>query len=225
MTSIRSFSQILVEERRLDSPRARRFIDIIAEESARMTRLLDNILDVKRMESGQVDLASVSVDLRDVVHEAAAVMGGLAERQSVRLECALGNSRVEVVVDPDRLKQVIINLLSNAIKFMDGDRRTVRVTLEVEGPMARVRVADSGPGIDPEVRPSLFTTFARGWKQRAGKAKGSGLGLAISRQIVTALGGDIRLEDTGPEGSTFTLRLPLARQPVAARTARHEAAE
>jgi len=209
MTSIRSFAELLSESKDLDPERTRHFVGIIHQESQRLTRLLDEILDLSRMEKQQMDWHLEEADAGRVLADAAAAMAGLAEREGVRLTVSPAPA-TPVRVDVDRLKQVLLNLLSNAIKFNTSEQPRVTGSVALAGDWVEIRVADNGPGIPPEDRDRLFTKFARGWRERPGKAKGSGLGLVISAQIVRAFGGDIRLERCGPAGTTFCVALPLA---------------
>ncbi len=207
MTSIRSFSELLNDRRDLDPERSRRFIQIIHEESERLTRLLDEILDLGRMERDQMEWNLERVDAAKVLADAADTMAGLAERQGVALELQVPVAGW-VEADPDRLKQVFLNLLSNAIKFNTAGRRFVRGSVTLNEDRVEIRVADNGPGVPSSEHERLFTKFARGWRERAGQAKGSGLGLAISAQIVRSFGGTIVLERSSAEGSTFCVTLP-----------------
>ncbi|GAB5470693.1 MAG: ATP-binding protein [Rhodospirillales bacterium] len=209
MTSIRSFSELLNDTPTLDGERTRRFVSIIHQESQRLTRLLDEILDLGRMEKDQMQWNLATVDCAEILAEATAAMSGLAERKGVSLDCDSAPAS-PVHVDADRLKQVLLNLLSNAIKFNTSARPQVQGRLSRLPERVEIRIRDNGPGIAAEERDRLFTKFARGWQERAGQAKGSGLGLAISAQIVRAFHGEIVLEDSGPQGSTFCIRLPLA---------------
>jgi hypothetical protein len=227
MTAIRSFSELLAEEESLDGARARRFIGVIEAESERMTRLLNEILDLSRIESGQIALAVERLDLAERVADAIASMSGLAERWGVDIAYEPPTGPIDVEADADRLKQVLVNLLSNAIKFAGPERPAIVVRCARGGGEATVEIADNGPGIGEDVRDRLFTKFSRGWRQPGAAAgdhpdrrelQGSGLGLAISRQIATAMGGRLELAGTGPGGSVFRLALPV--HAPAARAAR-----
>ncbi|MDQ0315970.1 sensor histidine kinase [Amorphus orientalis] len=208
MTSIRSFAELLAQDEGLDEDRARRFIAIIDEESRRLTRLLDEILDLNRMESGEVNWTIEATDAGVVLSEAMDVMSGLAERRGVALVLeSPGPAPVEV--DADRLKQVLVNILSNAIKFNTSAAPAVTASVRIEDGLVDIRISDNGPGISADERAHLFTKFGRAWTGRAGDAKGSGLGLAISMQIMRVLSGDIRLVSTGSGGSEFSVTLPV----------------
>jgi len=217
MTSIRSFSEFLNDQPDLDPERARRFIGIIFRESERLTRLLDEILDLGRMERDRMEWNLERVDAGQILSDAAATMAGLAERDGVVLTIERPAPAL-VEVDPDRLKQVFLNLLSNAVKFNTSERPTVLGSLRTLGQRVEIRVEDNGPGVSEGERGRLFTKFGRGWRDRAGRAKGSGLGLAICAQILRAFGGFIALERSSPKGSVFCVTLPLtqAEAPVSA---------
>lgn len=212
MTSIRSFAEILVDDDRIGSDQSRRFLGIIQNESQRLTRLLDEILDISRMESGGADWSLVAADARDIARQSIALMMGQAGEQQHRLVDRLGEQPMLVHVAPDRLQQVFVNLLSNAIKYNTrADPTTWIETVDCADPAyIEIHVRDNGPGIPPEDQEMLFAKFARGWNAQARSQEGSGLGLAISRQIMLQLGGSLTLAGSGPEGSTFAIRLQKA---------------
>lgn len=224
MTSIRSFSEMLVEQaadagpQALEGEQAQRFLSIIQHESVRLTRLLDQILDLNRMENGQLDWELERVDLVDVARNALETMQGLAQNSRVELIDALGDASLPVWADSDRLKQVFVNLLSNAIKFNDAHERggTGRVWIEIDrkalssAGLSAIAVRDNGPGVPPAEQQTLFSKFSRGWKEGARRPVGSGLGLAISKQIMLQFGGELLLTASSPNGSSFAVRLPRA---------------
>ncbi|MCR9221255.1 MAG: sensor histidine kinase [Alphaproteobacteria bacterium] len=231
MTSIRSFSEMLVEQgaeggaAALEGEQAQRFLSIIQHESVRLTRLLDQILDLNRMENGQLDWELQEVDLADIAREAAETMRGLAQNGDVALIDGLGDARLPVLADPDRLKQVFVNLLSNAIKFNDAAERggAAKVWLELErrpagsgGAVCAVAIRDNGPGVPPAEQQTLFSKFSRGWKEGSRRPTGSGLGLAISKQIMLQFGGELLMTASSPAGSSFAVRLPHAERALQA---------
>ncbi|MEQ8964857.1 MAG: sensor histidine kinase [Azospirillaceae bacterium] len=218
MTSIRSFSEILVEEGAADTAETRRFLEIIRQESERLTRLLDEILDLSRLEGGAVEWSLARVDAGRVVREAAETMRGLARRRGVAIDVEIDDTPVPVVTDADRLKQVFVNLLSNAIKYNDSEapRAWVECGRATDDPgRVEFRVRDNGPGIPAAERDHIFSKFARGWAESPGRAPGAGLGLAISRQIVQQLGGELHLAETEGGGATFVVTLAAADAQVA----------
>ncbi|MEZ5665952.1 MAG: sensor histidine kinase [Alphaproteobacteria bacterium] len=211
MTSIRSFSEILLELKDLDSEQARRFLDIIVNESQRLTRLLDEILDLSRLENADVPWPVQVFDPDAVLADAVATMSGLAERAATRIETAPPGRAALVRADRDRLKQVFINLLSNAIKYNDAADPRVSVRSEVRDGRYQVHIADNGPGIAEADQAVIFSKFARGWDAGERSSGGSGLGLAIARQIVQQFGGRIWVVSTKGAGATFSVSLPLVR--------------
>lgn len=208
MTSIRSFAELLSEAETLDTPHSRRFIEILQHESERLTRLLDEILDLSAMESGQIAWHVQPVDAATVLRESVDTMSSLAERNGVELVQAIPHETVTVMADADRLKQVFLNLLSNAIKFADPADGRVRAVVETEGADVVVAIVDNGSGVPTTIRDRLFSKFGRDWLNEA-PAGGSGLGLAICRQITERLGGTITLAESSTSGSRFEVRLPL----------------
>lgn len=211
MTSIRSFSKILVSQDDLEPDQVSRFLHIIQQESERLTRLLDEILDLGRMESGQADWFLEEADASNIVLDAVETMRGLAQEHGVRVEYALTDRHMPVTVDPDRLKQVFINLLSNAIKFNESADPVIHVEAlpHVVGGMWEIRIRDNGPGILPADQVNLFTKFSRSWNDRSKHRRGSGLGLAISRQIMRQLGGNLSLVHSDSNGSCFAVSIPV----------------
>ena len=207
MTSIRSFSEILADRPDLDAEESHRFLAIIRHESERLTRLLDEILDLSSMESGQEAWAMVPVDAGQVVREALDSMRGLAAAHGVTLDSSLPRGDTPVLADADRLKQVIVNLVSNAIKYNDAQAPHVWIELRDDGrETVTIAVRDNGRGIPPEAREALFSKFSRGWNDLSRARGGSGLGLAISRQIMQQLGGSLEFDAEAGE-TTFVVQL------------------
>ena len=206
MTSIRSFAEVLLEEEGLTQEDRERFVGIIHQESLRLTRLLDEILDLNRMDAGDLDLRLVRLDPATTLHESVAAMAGFAHQRGVTLEDAVPAKLPEVIADADRLKQVLINLIHNAIKFNDAREPEVRVSAEVSGREVVLSVSDNGPGVPAADQTVLFRKLPR----RGGEREGSGLGLAICRQIVEAHRGRIELRPGVGKGARFEVVLPQA---------------
>ncbi len=215
MTSIRSFAEILGDMQDIDTETARRFLGIIREESQRLTRLLDEILDLSFLESGRVTFNLAPVRLAEVIDRALGATEGLLTSASVPIAKAYAGSDLIVETDFDRVAQVIINLISNSAKYGAGDPPGITISVGETADGAWIDVADRGPGIAPDKREEVFEKFARlGEANLAGSA---GLGLPISREIMRNLGGDIRVLPNAP-GAVFRVVLPR-------RAARASAAE
>ena len=207
MTSIRSLSEILLETRDIGREQAERFLHIIHEESIRMTRLLDGILDLRLLEGEQDDWPLAPIDPELALDRALSVCQGLASRSNLPLQSGARAGTLQVEGDSDRLSQVFINLISNAIKYNTHERPFVRVSSAVVDGCYQVLVEDNGPGIRPGEREKIFLKFARGWTQTG--TPGAGLGLAISWQIMRRLGGALDLLPATGCGACFRVTLKV----------------
>lgn len=215
LTSIRSFSEILFDNPGLDTEERSRFLTIIVKESERLTRLINQILDLAKMEAGRMEWQLDDIDPRTVIEEALAVSSGLLAEKSVRLEVKIDSLLPRVHVDRDRLMQVVVNLLSNAVKFCDENHGLVVISAETRDEGLYVSVADNGPGVAPENRRMIFEKFQQANEALTDRPGGSGLGLAISRQVVEYFGGRIWVESVPGHGAKFAFTIPLERAPVA----------
>jgi PAS domain S-box-containing protein len=201
LASIRGYAQIM--QRRGEY--LERGIEVILTQSRRLERLIGDLLDVSRVEAGQLHLRREETDLVALALSAADQARALTRAHAVRFEGPGGPLLGRW--DRDRLEQVFQNLLANAMKYSpDGGAIVVRV--ENQGCEARVSVTDQGPGIPPEALPALFGRFFRTAEARASGAEGLGLGLYISRSLIEAHGGRIWADSTLGQGSTFTFALP-----------------
>jgi len=202
MTSIRSFSEILRDGERIGPDDRARYSSIIHDEAQRLTRLLDDLLDLSVLESGQGALNEQPASLHDIVDRALAVTAGRGARLRVERD---GNDRIALQTDPDRLAQVFINLIANAEKYCDAAAPVLRISVR-EGPGAvSIDFADNGSGIPKDSQAVIFEKFSRLSDTRA--AGGAGLGLAICREIMTRLGGQIGYLP-GQGGAAFRVTLP-----------------
>ncbi len=228
LTSIRAFSEMLHDDPDMAADDRTRFLGIIVGEAERLTRLINQILDFAKLESGRVEWDIERLDLAPLLQTTAESVGQLFRDKGTvfTLELPDDGHPVWVDVDRDRLKQVIINLLSNAVKFVPPVTGLIRMTLTHDAGFARVAVKDNGPGIAEEYQPIIFERFRQGGNTMTDKPQGTGLGLPISREIVEHFGGQLWVESAGvfdastdasaspataAGGSTFLFTLPLAR--------------
>ena len=209
LTSIRSFGEILFDKPDIEPSQRRQFLGVIISESERLTRLINQILDLAKMEAGSMDWEMSEVDAGEAIREALAAMSSLISDKSINLELMLPENLPHVYADRDRLIQVVINLLSNAVKFSNGPEPTLNITAEADGDALLVRVADNGPGIPDGVGEIIFEKFQQVGDPLTNKPKGTGLGLPISRQIVEHFGGKIWFEKAA-RGADFRFTLPFA---------------
>lgn len=204
MTSIRSFSDILLNNRDIHETEKLRFLGIIQDESLRLTRLLDGILDVNQMESGKPAWETGPFDPDAAIDQAMESCEALARAAKVTLRRPHRARKAVILGDRDRFAQVFINLISNAIRYNSNPRPTVSVSSSLRNGLYEARVIDNGPPIPQGERERIFAKFARGTAPRQG---GTGLGLAISRQIIERFGGEIYCAETAEAGVTFVVRL------------------
>ncbi|MCK9517134.1 MAG: sensor histidine kinase [Ottowia sp.] len=214
MTSIRSLSEILRGTEDIEHAQARRFVGIIHDESIRLTRLLDGILDMSSLEADEQPWQLQPTDPEAILDRAIRACEGIAYDRGLLVFGGprVGSGRIQVAADPDRLNQVFINLVSNAIKYNVNPKPYVRISSSAEGSDYAVLFEDNGPGIRADERERIFLKFSRGWAHTRTGTQGTGLGLAISHQIMRRLGGTLELlPDTG-QGARFRVRMTLATQ-------------
>ena len=216
LTSIRSFSEILSEPAGLPPEQAERYLAIIQSETQRLTRLLDTILDLTRLEQGQADWAMAEVDPALTLEDAAAATGGLFRGTHCDVEVKIEPAERMVHADRDRLMQVFINLLSNAAKFADPGHGHVRVAGKNHSGGYLFEVSDNGEGVRPQDQQIIFEKFAKARDRNTGRPSGSGLGLTISRHIVEHHGGRIWVRSPPGQGATFSVFLPGVGETVGA---------
>lgn len=204
---LRGTAEMLVGDyERLDDDHRLRLLSMLLATSGRLSALVDDVLDMASIESGQLRFDIRALDLVDIVRRAAADVDPAHER--IHLDARAGS--IAVSGDERRVWQVVTNLLTNALKFSPA-AEPVHVVIEIDGGAARVSVTDRGHGVPADAAGSLFEPFGRAPAATgaAGQA-GTGLGLYIARSLVTAQGGDITVNSAPGAGSTFSFTLPLA---------------
>jgi two-component system sensor histidine kinase VicK len=191
------------------------YLEALSEEADRQTRLVEDILQISRIDAGRLEIRSQVTSLNDLVDVTVTSQKLLAENRGLSLECALVEPTPMVLVDPDRTIQVLTNLATNAIQYTPkGGQIVVSTgTIETGGRQwALVTVADTGMGIPEHEIPNVFDRFFRGEQPRLMQVPGTGLGLAIVKEIVELQGGQVTVESEVEKGTTFTVWLPLAEQ-------------
>tara|TARA_R110001583_G_scaffold9096_2_gene42862 strand:+ start:17027 stop:19792 length:2766 start_codon:yes stop_codon:yes gene_type:complete len=214
LTSIRAFAEILRDSSQLPDEKRQHFLGVIVHESQRLSRLIEEILDLARLESGRLTLNPVPLDLAALTRHSIDAIAHLHEERGIVLDVSLEADPAMVVGDHDRLEQVIINLLDNAGKFADREQPKVRLTLYRHRRHFRLSVEDNGAGISEDERERVFEKFhqiQQGDDVPRGRPRGSGLGLPISRGIIAHQGGRLWVEDAkNLGGACLTLELPAA---------------
>ena len=229
LTSIRMFSELLSEGKVADEAQRKHFLQIISGETARLTRLINNVLDFARIERGEKKYHFERCDLKEVVHDTVESYRPQLEAKGFALQVSLPTEAVTVNADCDALAQVLVNLLSNAEKYSgsgkeivvelrrqgdletsrQGDKDSRQVPLTSGPSVATLRVLDCGPGVPRGVEEKIFEQFYRANDSLSSGIQGSGLGLTLARQIARAHGGDVRYE-AREGGSSFVVTIPIA---------------
>ncbi|MBI3912267.1 MAG: PAS domain-containing protein [Armatimonadetes bacterium] len=193
----------------------RESVDHILQAGRHLLQLINEVLDIARIESGRIYLSIEPVLVREVLQETWELIEPLAEQQHVRLSDEVTDTADQYVrADHQRLKQVLLNLLANAVKYnREGGTVTVFCEAATNGWLC-LKVSDTGPGIPPGKMHRLFTPFDRLGAEQTG-VEGTGLGLALSKRLVTAMGGNLGVETMDGQGSTLWVELPLAEGPMA----------
>ncbi|HYQ99822.1 MAG TPA: sensor histidine kinase [Casimicrobiaceae bacterium] len=211
LTSIRAFTEILHDNPGLDAAERQRFLTIVIQESERLSRLINQVLDLAKLESGRAEWRVAVLDLKAVIEDSINATVQIFRAKNVGLEARVPDRVPPVHADRDRVVQVLINLLSNAAKFVAADRGRVIVELGTAGDAVRVSVADNGPGITVADQKVIFEKFRQAGDTMTEKPRGTGLGLPISRQIVEHLGGRLWVQSEPGRGATFVFELPIAK--------------
>jgi signal transduction histidine kinase len=208
LTSIKAYVEALVDNS--DDPRfiqRKEFLDIVSKETNRLIRIVNDVLDVSKIEFGQRPITRTPVDLSAVMAEVLDMLSPSLRERSVRIEADVPSDLPRIEGDPDLIKQVFINLISNAIKYSPRGT-TVTVAAREEAVNIVMSVADQGVGIPKDEIGSVFDKYFRARSQKESKMEGLGLGLAIVKNIVEQHGGVVRVESHEGKGSTFYFTLP-----------------
>jgi signal transduction histidine kinase/ActR/RegA family two-component response regulator len=195
------------------APAVARTREIMDRQLGHLVRLIDDLLDVSRINTGKLELVKESATIAEVIESALQVSGPCIAGAGHTLEVDLPPEPWRVKVDRVRIEQVLTNLLTNAAKYTPAGGH-IRVSAEAEGRLAVIRIADNGIGIDAATLPTLFEVFSQAESGRGMRRGGIGIGLCLARRLVTLHGGTLTASSAGPNrGSTFTIRLALSAEP------------
>jgi signal transduction histidine kinase len=193
----------------VDVAERKKFLGIITRETERLTRLINQVLDLAKIESGRAEWHVSRVDVNEVVADTLAGMSQVFKEKGIAVVATLPDRVSAVRADLDRLIQVLLNLLSNAVKFCEPATGRIEVAVSEYAGHVRIDVRDNGPGISPEDQRVVFDKFRQVGDTLTNKPPGTGLGLHISRQIVEHFGGRMWVESRPGEGAAFSFTLPV----------------
>ncbi len=217
LTSIKGYVEALLDGAKDDPEACGKFLDIILKQSDRLNLILEDLLELSKIESGRVSFKEDPLDIRSVIERTLSMIKPMADKKGHRLVADLDDTLPPIAGDEDRLVQVLTNLLDNAVKYTP-ERGTITVGARVapesgrtapEQRVVEVSVSDTGIGIPEQDRPRVFERFYRVDKARSRELGGTGLGLAIVKHIVEGHGGQVWVEANQPQGSRFVVRLPV----------------
>ncbi len=210
LTSIKGALQLLLSEVTLPDPDHRTLMDVALSNTDRLIRIINDILDISKIEAGKLELNPKPCAVDDLVRHSLQSVAQIAHAVSVTLQCEVPAGLPKVLADPDRSVQAIVNLLSNALKYAPPGSQVVFSVAEQAGRRVSFAVSDSGRGIPEEKLAGLFQKFQQLDGSDSRKVRGTGLGLAITKALVEAQGGTVSVQSQVNRGSTFTITLPMA---------------
>lgn len=212
LNGIMGMTQVILSERNLPTG-LRDKVELVHASGETMLALVDDILDVAKMESGNLTITPAKVDLHRLLDETARTWADKAQSKGLSVRCDRGQTPTWIIEDGGRLRQILFNLTSNAIKFADRGEVLLEARMEPGpgGEMLVLEVSDNGIGIPPDKTEQIFEAFLQVDAGTTRKYGGTGLGLAISRRLARAMGGDLTVQSEVGVGSRFTVRLPLRR--------------
>ncbi|MGH7740596.1 MAG: ATP-binding protein [Candidatus Eiseniibacteriota bacterium] len=210
LTAVIAYAELLADhEQRLDTQQRSQFITRLRSEAQRLMALIDEILDLSRIESGKMNLRRRRLDVGALVHEAVETTRSMAAKYHVRLNEEYETGVPEIWADEVKIRQAVVNLLVNAVKFSPSES-DVWLRVVAEPDCVRIEVTDVGPGIAPEDTTHIFQLFGQGVRETSEQRGGLGIGLHLVKRLTELHGGHVGVNSKAGEGSTFWIRLPLA---------------
>lgn len=211
LNSIIGFTGIMLQELAGPlNPEQQKQMGMVQSSARHLLALINDVLDISKIEAGQIELSMTSFALRTSIHKAIALVAPLAEKKGIDLVHDLPDQTETITTDQRRFEQVILNLLNNAVKFTEKGH--VRLSCRMENGYCLVSISDTGIGMRPEELPNLFQPFHQLDSGLTRKHEGTGLGLSICKKIIDMMGGAIEVESQPGQGSTFTVRIPDTRE-------------
>jgi Na+/proline symporter/nitrogen-specific signal transduction histidine kinase len=207
LTSIRALAEVMVDDADMPTDQRQHFLGIVVAETERLSRLVNQVLDMAKIESGHAEWHNSDIDLRALLSQAVQTTEPMLRERGAHIELEMPDALPTLRADADRLTQVLLNLLSNAAKFVPQGSGRIVLQLTPDAAGVTVSVRDNGPGVPAEQRALIFEKFRQGG-DCGHRPQGTGLGLPISRQIVEHFGGRMGLRDDTAQGACFFFTLP-----------------
>ena len=208
LTSLRQLTELLVSGRVTEPSRSARYHQVLKQQTERLYRMVETLLDFARIEHGTFSCRLQLLDVGELVRDSVADIGRKIEDRGYQVELSLDSSDHVIQADPDALTHVLWNLLDNAARY-SPDCKTIWVEVERQERHLAIRVRDRGLGVAPAEQSRIFSKFVRGSAAESTGRKGSGIGLALAHSIVMGHGGQLVLDSQPGAGSTFSVLLPL----------------
>jgi two-component system phosphate regulon sensor histidine kinase PhoR len=209
LSSIKGYSETLLNGAVNDKGNTLKFIDIIHNESNRLAKLIDDLLDLTKIESGKMNIVRLPTNALTILKRTISIVENHAKSKSIALNLIIKEGLPDMSADDVRISQVILNLLDNAIKYTPNNG-TITISAAQKDSFIQIDIADTGIGIAEKDMPRLFERFYRVDKARSREQGGTGLGLSIVKHIVQSHGGEIWVESRQGKGSTFSFTIPIA---------------
>jgi signal transduction histidine kinase len=207
LTSIRALAEVMRDDADMPAEQRQEFLGIVVAETERLSRLVNQVLDMAKIESGHAEWHNTDIDLRALLTQAVHTTEAMFRERGASVVLQLPQTLPTLRADADRLTQVLLNLLSNAAKFVPRGSGRVELRLDADADGVTVSVQDNGAGVPAEQRALIFEKFRQGG-DALNRPQGTGLGLPISRQIVEHFGGRMGLRDDTEQGACFYFTLP-----------------
>ena len=212
ITSIRAFSEILFDNPEIDLDERQQYLQIINKETDRLSRLISQVLDLEKYNSGKQKLNLALESVVNIVNESVDSIKQLAREKGIPLDIQIEIEDKSYLLDKDKIMQVLINLLSNAVKFTESPNGFILIGVKSLNQQIEFLVKDNGKGIQEEYQQLVFEKFFQARNQTIRKPKGSGLGLAICKKIVELHGGEISVLSESGKGATFVFTIPILKE-------------
>ena len=214
LNAVLGFTDVLRRGLVSDSREASQYLNMIHQSGAHLLGLINDILDLSKIEAGRMEVESIPTAIHEVVVDAVNVQSGRAAEKGIKLVFEFPTRLPDrLPCDPTRLRQIVTNLLGNAIKFTEQGAVTVCTEFDPMSRTVLIHVRDTGIGMTPEQQAKIFDSFVQADSSTTRKFGGTGLGLSISRRLAEAMGGEITVASTPGQGSTFSLHLPVVAEP------------